>query len=60
MRYVLAHDGSLGWRRAHEREVIKGWATSVIGAVDWSVVGKVFLLGNRIGEMKGLKVNVST
>lgn len=58
MRYVLAQDGSFGWRRAHEREVIKGWATSVIGAVDWSVAGKVFLLGNKIGEMNGLKVLV--
>lgn len=57
MRYVLAQDGSFGWRRAHEREVIKGWATSVIGAVDRSVVGKVFLLGNKIGEMNGLKSN---
>lgn len=54
MRYVLAQDGSFGWRRAHEREVINGCAADVIGDVDWSVGGRVFLFGNKIGEMKGL------
>ena len=54
MRYVLAQDGSFGWRRAQEREVIKGWAESVIDDVNWSVEGKVVLFGNKMGEMNGL------
>lgn len=56
MRYVLAQDGSFGWRRAQEREVIKGWAESVIDDVNWSVEGKVVLFGNKMGEMNGLKI----
>lgn len=47
-------DGSCGWRRAHEREVMEGWAPEVMGPMVVRAAGRVGLVGKRIGEMKGL------
>lgn len=52
--YVRRQDGSEGWRRAHEREFIKGCAAEVIGDIDVRADGRVWELGKRIGDMKGL------
>lgn len=58
--YVLKHDGSRGWRRAQEVEVIAGCAGLVIGAIWASCGGSEESLpaaplppGKRIGEVKG-------
>lgn len=47
-------DGSAGWRRAHDSELINGCAAEVIGDMEARVDGRVWELGNRMGEMKGL------
>lgn len=41
------------------RDVMRGWAGEIIGEMvvrDW---GRVGLFGKRIGDTKGLEVNVS-
>ena len=51
------HDGSLGWRRAQERDLIAGWAEEVIGERCVTDRGRVLVAeGKRIGDMKGLRV----
>ena len=51
------HDGSLGWRRAQERDLIAGWAEEVIGARCEIERGKVLVAeGKRIGDTNGLQV----
>lgn len=54
VRYVRRQDGSLGWRVAHERELIRGWAAEVIGEREVRVAGRVWRSGKRMGEMNGL------
>lgn len=48
-------EGSVGWRRAHDSEVISGCAADVIGDIEVRVGGRVWEFGNRMGEMNGLK-----
>jgi hypothetical protein len=55
VRYVLRHDGSLGWRSAQERFCIVGCADDVIGETARHVEGRVCELGNIIGEMNLLR-----
>ena len=48
-------DGSLGCRKAHDRDGIDGWADDVTGEIDVREEGRVWLAdGKRRGEMKGL------
>jgi hypothetical protein len=52
---VRRQDGSAGWRRAHDNEPINGCAAEVIGDIEVRVDGRVWELGNRMGEMNGLE-----
>jgi hypothetical protein len=52
---VRRQDGSAGWSSAHDSEPISGCAAEVIGDIEVRVDGRVWELGNRMGEMKGLK-----
>ncbi len=54
VRNVRVQDGSCGWRRAQEREVMDGWAAEVMGAMAVRAGGRVGLVGKRMGEMKAL------
>lgn len=36
------------------REVIRGWAGEVMGEIEERVLGRVVLVGKRMGEMNGL------
>lgn len=47
-------EGSEGWRVAHVRDVIRGWAGEVMGEIPLRDCGRVGLLGKRIGDTKGL------
>jgi hypothetical protein len=52
---VRRQDGSAGWRRAHDSEPINGCAAEVMGDIEARGGGRVWELGNKMGEMKGLK-----
>ena len=45
------HEGSDGWRVAHERLVIRGWAGDVRGATALREAGRVSWSGKSVGEM---------
>jgi len=49
--YVLRQEVSCGWRRAHERFLMAGWADEVRGLMARTVFGRVVVVGKRIGEM---------
>jgi len=51
---VRRQEGSVGWRVAQVRDVIKGWAGEVMGEREVRVLGRVVLFGKRMGEMNGL------
>jgi hypothetical protein len=52
---VRRQEGSLGWRVAQEREVMRGCAVEVSGATAERVDGRVSLSGKRMGDVKGLR-----
>lgn len=54
VRKVRVQEGSCGWRRAQDREVMDGWAAEVMGAMAVRAAGRVGLVGKRMGEMKEL------
>lgn len=56
--YVRRQEGSSGWRRAQDREVIRGCAAEVIGLIEVRVGGRVSDFGKRIGETNGLNMSV--
>lgn len=58
VRYVRRQDVSEGWRVAQVREWIKGCAGEVKGEMEARLLGRVVLLGKRIGEVNGLEVLV--
>jgi hypothetical protein len=57
--YVLRQEVSCGWRRAQERFLMAGWAEEVIGFIDRTVLGRVTVVGKRMGEMNALHVPIS-
>lgn len=62
--YVRRQLVSWGWRRAQERFLMAGWADDVMGLIERTVLGRVTVVGKRIGEMNALLyvriVSVST
>ena len=56
---VVEQEGVDGWRVAHERKVWDGWAGEVMGASWVREGGRVWVEGNRIGDMNGLEGAVS-
>lgn len=51
---MRVQDGSEGCRVAHVREVRRGCAGDTMGLIEERDVGRVSVLGKRIGEMNGL------
>lgn len=47
---MRVQDGSEGCRTAQVRDVSKGCAGEVMGAIFWRVGGRVVVFGKRIGE----------
>jgi hypothetical protein len=55
VRSVREHEGSAGWSVAQESDVIKGCAHDAKGEITATDGGMASsLLGNRVGDMKGL------
>jgi hypothetical protein len=55
VRNVRVHEGSEGWSVAQERELMRGWAPEVRGAMALRLDGRMSSLsGKRVGEMKAL------
>lgn len=46
-------EGSLGWSKAQERDLMAGWAGDVMGEMEQRLLGRVSVSGNRMGETKG-------
>lgn len=46
-------DGSCGWSKAHDKDLMAGWAGEVIGEMDVNRFGSVSALGKRMGDTKG-------
>ena len=46
-------EGSCGWRRAQERDLMAGCAEEVMGEMEPRRLGRVSVSGKRMGEMKG-------
>jgi len=54
------HEGSEGCSVAHDRELMRGWALDVRGAIAARPTGRVSSFsGKRVGEMNALKQPVS-
>ena len=56
---VVRQEGVEGWRVAQERKVWEGWAGEVMGDSWVRVWGRVWVVGKRMGDMKGLGGAVS-
>ena len=50
--YVLRQDGSCGWSKAQDNDLIAGCAGEVIGEMEDRALGRVSKSGKRIGDVK--------
>lgn len=52
-RYVRKQEGSWGWRRAHESDLMAGCAGEVMGDMAARLLESVSWFGKRMGDTKG-------